>query len=196
MRGALALTAALALLAGCESDTADDGSRAGGDLPTTARALAAVAAEHVGEPRSAVEESDAAEEFAEDAVGTELRYGANQLVIAVGKGLDEALSDCSSQQNRGLAGCEETARGVLTWEKAAPESDPGGIYLITDKDDGAAVLIFFSGPDITGDPRELDLPVTVDELFDVANDARVDVTTSQAALEAAEDIAFWQAAPR
>lgn len=78
--------------------------------------------------------------------------------------------------------------GVLLWED---EEDPGVFYVIAEKGESAA-LLFYAGPRITGDPRELDLPIPVETLFDIATDPRVDVTTSQEALEAGDELSSWR----
>ena len=196
-----ALPAAVLALAltgcGSEASSGDPGIARGGDEPTTARALAHVATEYAGEPSSADKERDAAEEFTSAGVGTELRYGStgeydgDMLVVAVGKGLDPALFDCDSEQNASLAGCVQTGRGTLSWEAEAPEEDPGVVYVLVDKGDGVAALLFYAGPSITGDPRELDMPIPADVLLDIDNDPRVDLTTSQAAIDAGKDLTFW-----
>jgi len=191
------LTLALTGCGGTTSQTSPPTSAQGGDVPTTAQALAFVAAEHAGTPTSATEENDAAEEFDSDAVGTELRYGSDGeydgdlLVVAVGQGMDTTLSDCEAETNGYLAGCVKTDQGVLMWEDVAPESDPGVVYVVVDKGDTNA-LLFYAGPAITGDPRELDMPISTDDLFAIANDPRVDVTTSREAVDAGNDLPFWQ----
>lgn len=168
----------------------------GGTLPTTARALAAVASEHTGEPSSATRETDAAEEFAKGGVGTELRYGSDgeydgdMLVVAVGTGLAEDHADCDAPPE-GLDGCAQVDGGVLLWEGEAPEEDPGVVYVVAPKEKGT-VLMFYAGPAITGDPRDLDLPIPVDRLLAIATDPRVDLTTSQAALDAGAELDFWR----
>jgi hypothetical protein len=165
--------------------------------PTTARALAYVAAEHAGTPASAVRESDAAEEFTSGGVGTELRYGSDgeydgdMLVVAAGRGLGADLIDCDAQATRSLAGCVVTDRGILMWEDEAPEEDPGVVYVVVTKS-ATAALVFYAGPSITGDPRRLDLPISTEVLFAIANDARVDVTTSAEAVAAGADLPFWR----
>ncbi|WP_345262935.1 hypothetical protein [Nocardioides nanhaiensis] len=199
MRRTLLPIACLVLaLVGCGAETGDQaGEPVGGDVPTTPRALAAVAAEYTGTPSSADREADAAEEFARGGVGAELRFGSDgeydgdALTVAVGQGLDPSLTDCESTTNEYLAGCVETDLGVLLWEAEAPEEDPGVVYVAVEKGD-TSVLLFYSGPAITGDPRELDLPISVESLFDIASDPRVDVTTSQAAIEAGSDLSFWR----
>lgn len=170
----------------------------GGSESTTARALAYVAAKHAGTPDSAVRERDAAEEFTSAGVGTELRYGSDgesdgdMLVVAVGKGLDAALFDCDAEETQSLAGCIATDQGMLMWEDEAPEEDPGVVYVLVDKGETAA-LLFYSGPSITGDPRELRMPISTEVLFAIANDPRVAVTTSVEVVAAGADLSFWEA---
>lgn len=188
-------------LAGCGTAGPDSPSpaAAGGDEPTTAGALAHVAAEHAGRPDSAVavSEGDASETFSGGAVGTELRYGSDGeydgdlLAVLTGKGLAPALSGCDSEESERLAGCVTTDQGTLMWEDEMPESDPGLVYVLADKGETTA-LVFYAGPTITKDPRELDLPISTETLFAIANDPRVDVTTSAEAVEAGADLPFWK----
>lgn len=186
------MAVALLLLAGCGTGTV---AASGGEEPVTPRALAAVAAEHAGAPDSASEESDAAEEFRRDGVGAELRYGStgeydgDALVVAVGRGLPPELVSCGEEDL--LDGCVELDGGVLAWEDEAPEEDPGVVYLALEKG-RSTVLLFYAGPVITGDPRDLDLPVSVDTLLAIAKDPRVDLTTSQAALDAGLALDQWR----
>lgn len=190
-------------LTGCgtTTETSPPVSPEGGDVPTTAQALAFVAAEHAGTPSTATREHDAADEFDAKAVGTELRYGSDgeydgdMLVVAVGQGMDKTVSDCGAETNEYLAGCLETDQGMLMWEEVAPESDPGVVYVVVDKGDTTA-LLFYAGPTITGDPRELNMPISTDDLFAIANDARVDLTTSQEAVDAGAHLPFWQDSSR
>ena len=180
---------------GTQATTTDAGG--GGQEPTTARALAYVAAEHAGTPDSAVRESDAAEEFTSGGIGTELRYGSDgeydgdMLVVAAGAGLDTSLIDCDARATDSLAGCVKTSQGTLMWENEAPEEDPGVVYVLVDKGDSAA-LVFYAGPSITGDPRKLEMPISTEVLFAIAGDPRVDVTTSAEAVAAGADLSFWQ----
>jgi len=195
-----AITLLVLALTGCGTTpgTSPRVSPEGGDVPVTAQALAFVAAEHAGGPSSATGEDDAAEELGPGAVGTELRYGSDGeydgdvLVVAVGKGMGKALTGCDAEANRYLAGCVETNRGMLMWENVAPEEDPGVVYVSVDKGDTTA-LLFYAGPTITGDPRELDMPISTDDLFAIVNDPRVGVTTSQEAVDAGADLPYWRA---
>jgi len=183
---ALGLGLAAVLLVGCQAE----GEPAAGDEPATPRALAWLAAEHLGEPSGASAERDAAEEFGQGGIGTELDYG-HQVVLAVGQDLPRRLLACGAAAVERVDGCEVTDAGTLMWELEEPEEDPGVLYVIVAKED-SEVLMFSSGPKLTGDPRDLDLPVSVDDLFDLAHDPRVDVTTTQEALEEGGDIDYWK----
>lgn len=133
-----------------------------GAVPTTPRALAWLAAEYLGDPASATRDQDAAEEFG-----------------------------CDGQAGRDLDGCGETEDGVIMWQLEEPEEDPGVTYVVVPRGD-SEVLMFTSGPSITGDPRDLDLPVSVATMFELALDPRVDVTTTQEAVDGGRDLDFWE----
>jgi hypothetical protein len=186
-------------LSGCGDSTQASPTHAGEgeEERTTARALAYVAAGHAGTPDSAVRDSDAAEEFRSGGVGAELRYGSDGeydgdvLVVAAGAGLDASHIDCDAKETQSLGGCVRTSQGMLMWEGEAPEEDPGVVYVLVDKGETAA-LVFYAGPSITGDPRELDMPISTEVLFAIAGDPRVDVTTSAEAVAAGADLSFWK----
>lgn len=186
-------------LAGCGSHTTKEASAStpsGGDEPLTPRALAAVVAEHTGTPSSAQLGTDM-EEFGRDVVAVELRYGAgaetdgDSLSVGVGTDFVEVVGNCGSPQNEGLAGCVKTADGMVLWEDETPEEDPGVVYVLASKR-RADVILYYSGPPITGDPRRLDLPISVEEMFAIAADPRVDVTTSREAIEAGNELDVWR----
>ncbi len=72
---------------------------------------------------------------------------------------------------------------------AVPGEHPGVVYVFVSRG-RTDVLLFSSGPAITGRPRQLDLPVPVDDMLAIAADPRVEVTTSEAAVEAGRNLAF------
>ena len=191
----LTILAVLAALGGCSEDRIDKiPTMDGGEVPATPAALAWVAAQHVGRPQYATRERDFAGELGKGAVGTELRFRAggqddgDMLVVAVGTTTPDELH-CSPDRELG-GGCEATDRGTLIWEDAAPEEDPGNVGVAITKGD-AIVLVFQSGPSITRDPRELDLAISVDEMFGIAADSRTDLTTSEQAVDEGEDLPYW-----
>jgi hypothetical protein len=197
-RAVVVLTATLVLAACGAGDAPQIGDETTW-VATTPRALAYVASEHLGVPSSAQPETDGAEELGEKAVSVELNLPGpgRQVVVAVGRGNQAEFRSCRTV---GVEGCAETDRGLLFWEKAAWESDPGVVYVAVTKEapDGGTVtvLVWSSGGDtILGDPRELDLQTDVETLFDVAHDPGVGLTTPDFAAEAGEELEYFRAAP-
>ncbi|GAA1775851.1 hypothetical protein GCM10009795_022350 [Nocardioides hankookensis] len=181
----VAVLAALAvLIAGCDSD--DDSTGSAGDVPITAPGLAYVAADHVGRPDVAgVDELDWFDAFADDAVAVDLRYHptknypGDSVTVTLGTLRVPDLLDCDATVGMYTQGCAETPDGTLRWNLDDPEEDPGGVFVLVPKSDGQTVLVTFNGPRIHRDPRKVDLPVSVDTVFEIANDPRLDVTTSE-----------------
>lgn len=54
------------------------------------------------------------------------------------------------------------------------------------------VLVFQSGPVINSDPRNVELPISVEVMFAIAADPRLDVTTSEDAVTAGADLPYWR----
>lgn len=181
----------LLMTAGCGDSTGTVGAPEGGDEPVTARALAAVVAEHLGEPDGAGPEEDF-EELGPDAVGAMVRYNeedgapATGLAIGVGSELPDEFGECPATSDS----CVEVEGGVLAWQEQDPEEDPGGVYVVLTKGE-THVGLFQSSEPVTGDPREMDLRISVEDMLAIARDPRVDLTTSQSALDAGEDLASW-----
>ncbi len=185
----------MSALTGCGDDTSSSAA-AVGDVPTTPRALAWLASERLGEPDVADGNSDL-EELGPDAVATLLRYGrtdtddGDSIGFGVVASVPKALVDCTSRDNDYLTGCREIAAGVvLQWQEQVPEEDPGTLNLIVTKDDVTVVMYQSSAP-ITGDPRRIDLPISVDAMVELAQDPRVGLTTTQEAVDAGEDLDSW-----
>jgi hypothetical protein len=167
----------------------------GGDAETTAASLTWVAAEHLGEPASASAENDISDGLGTGSVGAELQYrnsageDGDRVTVAVGgRTLDEL--DCPDSDQSAAVGCVRTARGTVLWARFTPEEDPGNVAVGLRKG-AVTVLVYQSGPNITGDPRKLDLPVSVGDMFTLAEDPRIDVTTSEAAVDAGASLPYW-----
>lgn len=72
---------------------------------------------------------------------------------------------------------------TVRWQVGQPEEDPG--YVVALRRRGAtATVASYSGPDITGDPRRMDLPVSTDDLVALIRDPRVALTTTAETVEA------------
>lgn len=183
-----AVVVALLLLGGCGTG-GDAGGRAvdpGERVPTTERALAWLAAEHLGEPTSASRDTDVSDEL--DGIGAGVVVDGHAVVVAVGDTLPPGLRGCGEDAD---ATCAEIDDGVLVWDEAVAESDPGNVVVVVEKQ-GSVVAVVQSGPEeITGDPRDLDLAITVEDMAALARDPRVDLTTTQEAVDGGEAIDYW-----
>jgi hypothetical protein len=58
--------------------------------------------------------------------------------------------------------------------------------------DGEYAYVYQAGPTITGDPRDLDLTVGIDEMTDVVEDPWLRLETSPEAVEAGEQLEDWE----
>jgi hypothetical protein len=80
----------------------------------------------------------------------------------------------------------------LRWTEEAPEEDPGGVAVVLLRDSGETASIGYAGPAITGDPRELDLPIGVDTLVDVVEDPRLRYQATSETLALGEELDDWE----
>ncbi|QIK67202.1 hypothetical protein G7072_13370 [Nocardioides sp. HDW12B] len=181
-------------LAGCGEQSSPDPTGAAGDVPVTPQALAWVVSEQLGAPGSA-EGTDQLRDLGEGTVATSVRFGSarrgHSLVLGVSPDAPTGYLDCSSGENF-FDDCQEVADGVtLAWQEEEPEEDPGVVYLFATKGD-TTVAVYQSSTPITGDPREVDLPVSVEAMVELAQDPRVDLTTSQEAVDAGASLDFWR----
>ena len=165
----------------------------GGDVPTTPRSLAFVVSEHVD-----LEPTRAGVDWQADnyrrlfphpqravAASTNFAGDGNIVVVGVSPEREKVGPSCDD------GFCVDLGDGVtLAWDEVAPEEDPGLVVVVAELETHTVVLRY-SGPEITGDPRDLDLPVPVDTMVDIVTDPRVAPTTSQAAVDSGDDIDFW-----
>lgn len=186
----LRLAAAGLLLAGCGAGS----PAAGGDVPVTARSLAVVVAERTDEPSSG-EEPLSDERRPREIAAADLRYGttgesdgALVRVSVSGVPVAEPLQCDADEALHVYDGCATTDRGELLWMLEEPEEDFGAVTVVVRKGDVYAVVLA-AGERITKDPRQLDLSLSVEEMFNIANDPRVDETTSQEAVDT--DPPWW-----
>lgn len=165
----------------------------GGDEPTTPRSLAYVVSEHVD-----LEPTKAGVDWAADnyrrlfphpkrAVAASTNFAGEGNIVVVGTSPEREKEGPSCEDGF----CADLGDGItLTWDEVAPEADPGLVVVIAELDTHTVVLRY-SGPEITGDPRDLDLPISVDTLVDLVTDPRVAPTTSRKAIDSGEEIDFW-----
>ncbi|WP_121252051.1 hypothetical protein [Nocardioides ferulae] len=191
----IALACAVALAAtACGDDTAGDLPAGGGDVPITSRAVAAVAFEHV--PLT----SDAGATWTgrddtPGTVGADLRYDADgeydgDLLSVVVAPADGDAPACEPDDPQCEAREVDGGTLLLAWDEVAPEEDPGYVAVAMDRGD-EVVSVLLAGDEITGDPREQDLRFSVETLEELAQDERLGLTTSQAVVDAGEELEDW-----
>lgn len=139
--------------------------------PPTSREVADVVASHTGEPRRVTSEAyGMASEFDPEPVKATLEYADDAEVQAlVGTGfIHPDMDGCRSDVD---LYCVELEDGVtLRWSLHDPGEDPGSVEAFTVAGDTTVIVSYFAL--LEGDPRELDLPVTPDELAAAARDLR------------------------
>ena len=79
---------------------------------------------------------------------------------------------------------------MLAWQELEPEEDPGIVYVI-DRRDGEDVIADYSGVSIEGDPRGLDLAITLDELAEIVTDPPPDARLIPGSGECARRSRRW-----
>lgn len=169
-----AVVAASLAVAGCadpDPDPAPDSSPA--DL--TPRGIAAVVADHVdGEPGEVASWDVMTRELGVEAPGAALRFrGGVFLGVAVRPTSDSPLM-CSTPTffDECVTFDHDGDELLLAWQELEPEEDPGVVYVIDRRDD-EDVVVHYSGVSIDGDPRELDLGISVEEMADIVTDERL-----------------------
>ena len=163
-----------------------DGSGAGSGIvpvPLTPDGIASVVADHLDRVPKRVEQWDVmTRELEVDAPGVYLAYSSRDtLSVAVAPTTNSSLvcgdptsfDECVDLGDDGAGG-----RLVLGWQELEPEEDPGVVFVI-DRRDGEDVVAKYYGASITGDPRDLDLGVTVDEMADIVSDRRLTLASPE-----------------
>ena len=129
-------------------------------------------------------------------MATSVRFGSarrgHSLVVGVSPGAPSGYLDCTSDEGF-FDDCQEVADGVtLAWQEEEPEEDPGVVYLFADQGRRHGGASTSPPPRSPRDPREVDLPVSVEAMVELAQDPRVDLTTTQEAVDAGASLDFWR----
>jgi len=176
--------------------------------PATARAFAYVAAEHLGVPEYATSPElpfyvQFKGHYVEAVLRTEIgnpdkdparggKYYPGDAVHVMAGTTFEGRDPTACDDDEPYPYCEPLdGGGAMTWTLEDPEEDPGYLMVAVRKGE-ATVVAVFSGPHITRDPRTMDLPVTVDQLVAIVRDDRIDLTTTQAAVDAGAALTYWE----
>ncbi|GAB3769148.1 hypothetical protein FB382_002543 [Nocardioides ginsengisegetis] len=185
----ISILVVLVLLAGCGSRTGASPDE-GGDVPITQAAIAAVALDHLDVDVDHLQATYTDRSSPQGLLGADIRYGSEpsedgDLVrVTLQPHLDR--DPCAEAFH-----CVDLGDGVhLRWGEVVPEEDPGSVAVILQgpRED---VMVLSSGPDITGDPRDLDLQVPVEDLEAIARDDRLHLSTTQDVVDAGDDLEAW-----
>lgn len=187
------LAALLVALVACGTRT-DDGTSSGERVPITPRAVAAIALDHLPGDTSRQEEMYTDGRDAPGTIGVDFQYGAtggyDGDLVRVALAPGERNLDCANSHCASLATDVEGAEVVLVWEEIVPEEDPGIVTVLLYRD-GEKSWVYQAGPTITGDPRRLDLPVTVEDMVEIVEDPRLRLETTPEAIAAGRDLEDW-----
>ncbi len=162
-------------------------------VPATDASLIAVALEHIDvDPRYFEELYREDGGYTKGTVGGDIRFGG-------GEGDDgDLLRLIASPRGTGSDSCEyyecaeiQTGAGKVTlfWALKVPEEDPGVVGVEMERD-GMELRIHENGPAIEADPRELELPVSVDEMIAILTDPRFGIETTPEMIEAGDELGF------
>ncbi|GAA1476178.1 hypothetical protein GCM10009623_06240 [Nocardioides aestuarii] len=188
-----ALTGLLLVTTACGIET---GPAASETVPITPRAIAAIAIDHVGADTSERGATYTDEDSPPGWLGADLRYRPSpgddgdlvRVVVAPG---EPAQDPCVHAECAELDTDVAGARLVLRWEELVPEEDPGVVMVVMLRDDEYSFALQ-AGPAITDDPRQLDLPESVEDMVAVVEDPRLRLETTADAVTAGGDLADWE----
>lgn len=163
-------------------------------VPITHRAIAAVMLTHLPENTTTQEAQIAHEISPAGQVGAELRYrgGAGEDGDLVRATVTPGASANSCEPSR----CVELATDVagatlqLRWDVGDPEEEPGVVGVLLQRAD-EYTYVYQGGPLVTGDPRDLELSVTVEDMVAVAEDPWLRLRTSPAAITTGNELEVW-----
>ena len=155
---------------GCSGDSAE--VTAG---PLTTEKVVAIAADHLDDPTS----TDDAEIDGSDprrSVGARLRYDDQHVDVVVGPPRDVAAAKVCREPTVECAELGTSVEGAtltLAWQLLTPEEDPGIVVLLLERDRESSLVRWGGDLEVTGDPRELDLAVPVDDAAALLQDGRL-----------------------
>lgn len=189
------LLVVFALLGGC-GDRTGPPHTGDGDVPITQRAIAAVALDHAPDDTTTRAATYTDRRDPDGALGADLRYRGDgesdgdllRVYLAPGHG---PADPCQDFDDRCVSRDVDGGTLSLGWALEEPEEDPGYVAVTLQRDD-ETVSVLWAGDVITGDPREQDLFLPLDTLEEIVQDPRISLTTSQAVVDAGEELDDWE----
>ena len=137
--------------------------------------IAAVVADHVERPAQEVAAWDVmTRELGVESPGASIDYGSGVgLAVSVAPTSDSPFVCADESFFDACVDFDHDGHELaLGWQQEEPEEDPGVVYVVDRRED-EDVLVRYTGASITGDPREQDLGISVEEMADVVTDARL-----------------------
>ncbi|MBM7519405.1 hypothetical protein [Nocardioides nitrophenolicus] len=173
------------------SDDGPDGGPDGGPAPATKKAIAAVAVDVLDLRVTSFEVNPSYD--TPDPLGVEIRFRppgeeGDSHYLHVGVRPEGQAEECREYYE--CADWEDHGgRFHLSWQEEQPEEDPG-ILTLTFRVAGEERSVTYAGEQLTGDPREQELPLSVEgDLVRLLTDDRLSATTTRAMVEA--DLPKW-----
>lgn len=143
---------------------------ASGPINTTA--IDTIVGDHLPEP----DRVDHYWDDERDTVGADYYYGERSVDVRVGSAGDTpAAESCDEPWLECDVLDTDVDDAVLTleWQEEEPEEDPGIIVLLLEREGETSTLAWGGDVVVTGDPRDLDLVVSVDDAVDLLEDDRL-----------------------
>lgn len=195
MTGPVTVLAMLVLLTGCGTSQQHTLVAGSERVPITQRAIAAIMLTHLPEDTTTREAQYTDKSNPAGQIGAELRYrgGDGEDGDLVRATVTPGASGYSCEPSR----CVELATEVkgatlqLRWAVGDPEQEPGVFGVLLQRPD-EFTYVYQGGPLVTGDPRDLDMSVTVDDMVAVAEDPWLRLQTSTKAIEAGNELEDWR----
>lgn len=196
MRRTVTAVCVLLLTAACGGHTSPPSGGSDG-IPITSAAIAAVALDHLPADPSSMTTTHTDDTDRSGSLGADLRYGADG--ESDGRLVRVLITPHSDRDpcDGGVAeGCVRlpSAAGSqihLVWEQVVPEEDPGFVAVVLQREN-EDVVVLTAGENIEGDPRQQDLAIPVDTLVALVRDERLTLTTTQAVVDAGDDLDGWR----
>ena len=200
--GLLALVVALTGVAGLTALLGDDSTggddAAGGDVPATPQALAWVAGQHLPTPEVGLSYPDRAADGAGFYVGLDYarrgKRGGTEVAVSV-LPLRRTLDCKTLRAEPTIDGCEVREGATVFWQEAEPKEDPGVLYVEVVKGD-TSVVVFQQGPKVPADIDDFEAEASLADMIAAAKDPRLDLTTTQEAVDEGERLPWWRGEPQ
>lgn len=165
------------------------------DVPLTQRGMAAIALDYLPSDYSHVGASYIDRRHPVGFRGADFRYHADGEddgdLLAVEAWPTRKPQDCGDDARCVALGDDDGDPVYLNWAVVEPEEDPG-LVAVWVNHPGVTMLALYAGPDITRDPRTMDLPISVEAMRALVTDDRLRLMTTQEVVDAGRSVPRWR----